>query len=181
MSNTNSFEKRKNNDDNNDEIKITKQKIKHEYHNPTLSKPTPNGIKRYVYHEHIRRTVEAPNDSSIYTENQLEEFLTDAVAIYQMLYFIRNKNHRFSFLCSYLDRIWHIEEFGHWNYWKECNRFYYFYADPKFDQDLFESALNTLFEKTQHEKIHLGNKHTRLKTLLGIFNKINISHVERDI
>ena len=168
-------------DSDNDTLKHPKQKIKYEYHNAALSEPTPTGIKRYIYHEHIQRTIDAPKQSHIYSELQLQELLTEAVAVYQMLYFIRNRNHRLCFISSYLDRLWHIDEFGHRNYWTGSNRFYYFYCHEHFNQEKFETALKNLFEKTKHRKICRANKTERMKVLIDIFNKINTSHVEPDL
>ena len=179
-------EKRKENDNNGLDNDLNTErnvrcKVKHEQHNASLSEPTPSGIKRYIYHEHIQRIIDAPRESCVYSEQQLQAFLTEAVAIYQMLYFIRNRNKRLCFISNFLDRLWHMEEFGHRNHWTASNCFYVFYSHPRFDEDAFETALTALLNKTKHEKINRGNKYLRLKVLVDIFNKINVSHVERDI
>lgn len=182
MSTTNSKKKKDDNDDSDDdEFKHSKQKIKYELYNAALSEPTPSGIKCYIYHEHIQRTIDAPKPSCIYSELQLQELLTEAVVVYQMVYFIRNKNHRLCFITSYLDRLWHMEEFGHRNYWTGSNRFFYFYSHKHFNKELFETTLKGLFEKTKHKKICRANRFQRMKVLADIFNKINTSYVERDM
>jgi hypothetical protein len=158
-----------------------KCKIKHEFYNTALSEPTPDGIKRYIYHEHIQRTVDAPKESQIYSEFELRELLTEALAVYQMLYFIRNRKQRLCFVSSYLNRMWHMEVFGHLDGWKDSNRFWFFFANPLFKEDEFETALTTLFEKTKNPKLNEHDKYKRMKVLIDIFNKIDMSHVERDI
>jgi hypothetical protein len=158
-----------------------KCKIKKEFYNAALSEPTPDGIKRYIYHEHIQRTIEAPNESTIYSEMQLQDLLTEALAVYQMLYFIRNKKRRLCFVSSYLNRVWHMEAFGHLGDWKGSDCFFSFYVNPLFKEDEFETALTALFEKTKNPKLDEDDKFKRVKVLINIFNKINFSHVERDI
>jgi hypothetical protein len=158
-----------------------KCKIKVEHYNGALSEPTPDGVKRYIYHEHIQRTVDAPRESHIYSELQLRELLTEAISVYQMLYFIRNRKQRLYFVSSYLNRLWHMEAFGHRGGWKGSDCFFFFYANPLFKEDEFETALTALFENTKNPKLNEHDKYKRIKVLIDIFNKINTSHVERDI
>jgi hypothetical protein len=158
-----------------------KCKIKHEQYNAALSEPTPDGIKRYIYHEHIQRIIEAPKESRIYSEQQLQTLLTEALSIYQMLYFIRNKNKRICFISDFLQRLWHMEVFGNRDHWKASRSFFVFYCFPCFDEDAFETKLRQLLEKTKHENIDKNDNYLRLKVLLDIFNKINTSQVQRDI
>jgi hypothetical protein len=170
-----------NDNDNDPSRRNVKCKIKKEFYNGALSEPTPDGVKRYIYHEHIQRTVDAPRESQIYTEWQLRELLTEAIAVYQMLYFIRNRKQRLCFVSCYLNRLWHMETFGHQDDWKGSDCFFFFYANPLFKEDEFEMALTALFESTRNPKLNEHDQYKRIKVLIDIFNKINTSHVERDI